>query len=303
MVGIYKITNQVNGKVYIGQSVRIKQRWSQHKAEAKENRRNTLLYNAMRKYGIENFTFEVIEECSQEQLNEREIYWISYYDSFNKEKGYNMTPGGSEPSKANPQEICDLWDQGYCVSDIYEKLEGKVGHTTIQNYLQEYTNYSSAESNRRGGIKAHNKAVESGKFQNVLDNKHERSYESVKQYDLWGNYIATYSSQAEAERQTGINRETIGWVMHGKRQQAGGYQWLTEGQIPQDLTKKIRLKFGIIQYDLNGKEIKRYLTLTQAAIAMGCDSTAIGKVCKHQRKTSCGYKWEYDYSIWDGKPI
>lgn len=295
MIGIYKITNQITGEVYIGQSIRIKQRWREHCINSVNG--TTQLYQAMRNYGLKNFSFDVIEECDKEKLNEREIYWISYYNSFNK--GYNMTPGGSEPSKVNPQEIYDLWDQGYCVSDILEMLEGKIGHTTIKNYLQEYPNYSPTESNRRGGIKAHNKAVESGKFQASLD----KNYESIKQYDLWGNYVATYSNQAEAERQTGINGETIGWVIRGKRRQAGGYQWLTEGQVPQDLTKKIRLKFGIIQYDLNGKEIKRYPTLAQAAIAMGCDRTAIGKVCKHQRKTSCGYKWEYDYSVWDGKPI
>ena len=74
MIGIYKITNQVNGKVYIGQSVKIKSRWAQHKREVNSGNSNTLLYNAMRKHGIENFTFEVIEECSQKQLNEREIY-------------------------------------------------------------------------------------------------------------------------------------------------------------------------------------------------------------------------------------
>ena len=77
--------------------------------------RNTNLYQAMRKYGIENFSFEVIEECLPEELNEREIYWIDYYDSFNKEKGYNMTPGGIEAIFINPQEIYDLWDKGYSI--------------------------------------------------------------------------------------------------------------------------------------------------------------------------------------------
>ena len=53
----------------------------------------------MRKYGIENFTFSVIEECSQEQLNEREIYWIEYYDTY--KNGYNSTLGGyNTPLKA-----------------------------------------------------------------------------------------------------------------------------------------------------------------------------------------------------------
>lgn len=308
MIGIYKITNLINGKIYIGQSVKIKNRWQQHKQEVKSNRTNTLLYNAMRKYGLDNFSFEVIEECDKDQLNEREIYWISYYDSFNKEKGYNMTPGGSEPIKINPQEIYDLWDQGYCVSDIAEKLKDKVGHTTIQNYLNDYSNYSPQESNRRGGLKAYKKAVESGNFINTLNSNNTRKLDDkINQYDLWGNYIATYSSQAEIERKTGIDAETIGWVLNGKRQQAGGYQWLLNDNKPVDLTKQkgFRFKFGIIQYDLNNNEIARYLSITEAAKAMGCDSKNIARVCKHEnnRTTACGYKWEYDYSIWDYKPI
>lgn len=66
--GIYKITNQINGKIYIGQSCNIEQRWNQHIATAKNDNHyghcRTLLYPAMRKYGIENFTMEIIEECS-----------------------------------------------------------------------------------------------------------------------------------------------------------------------------------------------------------------------------------------------
>ena len=255
----------------------------------------------MRKYGIENFSFEVIEECSLEQLNEREVYWIAYYNSFNKEKGYNMTPGGSEPIKVNPQEIYDLWDQGLCVSDILKKFENKIGRTTIQNYLCEYSNYSVQESNRRGGIKARKIAEENGNIPANNINK------EIRQYDLWGNFIKEWKTQNEIERELKIDSDLIGRVLNGRQQQAGGYQWITGDQQPEDLTKKkgFQLKFGIIQYDLNGNEIKRYPTLIQAAMAMNCESRNISRVCKHQenRTTACGYKWEYDYSIWDGKSI
>ena len=77
MIGIYLIKNNINGKVYIGQSTNIYERWSEHKRIAKNDLTIKYpLYLAMRKYGIENFTFSIIEECSQELLNEREIYWI-----------------------------------------------------------------------------------------------------------------------------------------------------------------------------------------------------------------------------------
>ena len=95
IIGIYKITNKINGKIYIGQSKNIFKRWSEHRYEAKNN--DKPLYKAFRKYGIENFTFEIIEICNIEQLNEREIFWTKFYNSYNN--GYNLTPGGDYSSK------------------------------------------------------------------------------------------------------------------------------------------------------------------------------------------------------------
>lgn len=98
--GIYKIENLVNGKVYIGQSVDIYTRWISHKnASLREGNRgyNYPLYRAFRKYGIDNFYFEIIEECTEEELDEKEIYYINKYKSFvglDYSNGYNQTLGG-----------------------------------------------------------------------------------------------------------------------------------------------------------------------------------------------------------------
>ena len=93
MIGIYKIENQINGKVYIGQSINIARRWKEHRSRANNN--DTPLYRAINKYGLENFTFEILEECSVSELNEKEIYWIKYYNSTNRNIGYNLTTGGN----------------------------------------------------------------------------------------------------------------------------------------------------------------------------------------------------------------
>lgn len=94
---IYKITNLINGLLYIGQAKDIKQRWYEHCLEASNTRRNIHLYNTMRKYGIHNFKIEIIEGPIS-NYNEREKYWIAYYNTYlDKTKGYNMTPGGEEP--------------------------------------------------------------------------------------------------------------------------------------------------------------------------------------------------------------
>lgn len=95
ITGIYKITNKINHKVYIGQSQNIFKRWDEHRYSRNCDERP--LYRAFRKYGLENFIFEIIEICAIEELNEKEIFWIQYYDSYNK--GYNLTPGGDHSSK------------------------------------------------------------------------------------------------------------------------------------------------------------------------------------------------------------
>ena len=95
MTGIYKITNTINNKIYIGLSSNIEERWKAHKKRYKietDKEYEKHLYRSFRKYGLDAFTFEIIEECSVEELANREIYWISYYDSY--ANGYNETPGG-----------------------------------------------------------------------------------------------------------------------------------------------------------------------------------------------------------------
>lgn len=97
--GIYKITNLINGHSYIGQSKDIYTRYHRHhKYEYKnEQVKNFHLYQAFKKYGLDNFKIEVLELCLQEELNEREKYWIKYYDTY--KNGYNMTEGGQALSK------------------------------------------------------------------------------------------------------------------------------------------------------------------------------------------------------------
>lgn len=93
--GIYKITNLINNKCYIGKSKNIEDRFKYHKDNYKCMREyNKTLYKAFRKYGINNFSFEIIEvlENYTKNCNQREKYWIAFYNS--KENGYNETEGG-----------------------------------------------------------------------------------------------------------------------------------------------------------------------------------------------------------------
>ncbi len=88
--GIYKITNLENQKCYVGQAANIADRWKQHikRGIGAEAPTRNKLYPAMLKYGVENFTFEIVEECSRDMLNDREDYWQEYFGA--KEFGYSI---------------------------------------------------------------------------------------------------------------------------------------------------------------------------------------------------------------------
>ena len=96
---IYKITNKINGNSYIGQTIQnVKERFYQHCAtKCSQAILNMVIHKAINKYGKSNFTIEVIEEVESTNLNDRERYWIKYYDSYNN--GYNSTKGGQDGIK------------------------------------------------------------------------------------------------------------------------------------------------------------------------------------------------------------
>lgn len=89
MIGIYKITDKISGKSYVGQSMNIFSRWKEH---ARNIRKGKGINENGVPLKLENLTFEILELCSTEELDDREIYWIKYYDSYNN--GFNKTSGG-----------------------------------------------------------------------------------------------------------------------------------------------------------------------------------------------------------------
>lgn len=93
IIGIYKITNKINGKIYIGQSKNIYSRWKRHIYYAKQCKYP--IQKAIIKYGKENFEFAIICECEEEELNEKEMYYIKLFNSDDRKIGYNLTIGGN----------------------------------------------------------------------------------------------------------------------------------------------------------------------------------------------------------------
>lgn len=133
--GIYKIENIVNNHVYIGQAKNIGQRIAEHIHDFKVRRYSFPLYKAIEKYGLSKFTFEVLEHCDLNKLNEREIYWIKYYKANSSRFGYNCTAGGKggHKSKLTIEQVIEikntLFDLKEVNSDIFKSLGNRYNVT------------------------------------------------------------------------------------------------------------------------------------------------------------------------------
>lgn len=220
--GIYKITNNINRKIYIGQSANIEKRWREHinasQHETYYGHKKSLLYPALNKYGIDNFSFEIIEECDISELDERECYWINYYKSNESLNGYNILSGGQQGRQFNPEVFYQLWDKGKTIKEINSITGASYG--TIENNLRVYKNYSVKESLKRSNIQACYKE----------ENKVDKT--PVYQYDLLGNYINEYRSISEATRAISRENKTRNSISHAINNSithmAYGYLWSKE---------------------------------------------------------------------------
>ena len=203
-IGIYKITNKINGKSYIGLSSNIEERFKKHR----QMQGKKVLYSAFQKYGIENFDFSIIELCSFDLLSEREKYWIAYYDTYNN--GYNATLGGEGNCRINHQDVIqDFLKTGSC-----KETAGNLGVTphTVGHILTS-NDISHRASSECGGL-----------------NK-----KSVGQFSKDGKFIQEFSSQEEAAKylvsigktKASINtiRGHIGQNCAGKEKTSYGFVW------------------------------------------------------------------------------
>ena len=146
--GIYKITNKINNKVYIGQSVNVEERLREHQLRAfrspETNKEyNKALYQAIRKYGVENFTYELILKCSKEELDRYEHQYIILYQSNKSDKGYNETSGYDQAthdfqgenhpnhklSEEDVYYIREQYNNHRDKNDVFEEFQDRINFT------------------------------------------------------------------------------------------------------------------------------------------------------------------------------
>lgn len=209
MAYIYKITNDINDKVYIGKTeFSIEKRFQEHcRDRASRKCEKRPLYNAMNKYGVEHFHIELIEETDKPE--EREIYWIKQYNSYHN--GYNATLGGDGKTYIDHQKIIELYLKYGLQTKVAEIMQISVD--TVHNVL--------AQNNI--------KLLTLQEVQTALTGK------QVEMYDKDGKFLNSFQTLKDAGRYLIENKKTkcklstasthISEVCRGKRKTMAGYVW------------------------------------------------------------------------------
>ena len=263
MVGfIYKVNKLINGKIYIGQTRQsVQVRWEQHRFSPYVCH----FHQAIKKYGHKNFKIEELccldleERELAKRLNELEIEYIEKFDSYNN--GYNSTKGGEGNFKCSYEEIFEIWTQENLsiqkISDIYGYNRATIRKALLANGLTQEDidkrgievsakskiiyNWEEIIKDYQSGMPIKNITIKykmpsdsiiyrglkrngiqlRGQSDQIIPNRSKK----IDQYDLQGNFLATFQSAAEAARVTGGNAGKIAATARGVQKTSGGFKW------------------------------------------------------------------------------
>lgn len=206
---IYKITNLINQKSYIGKTeFSIEKRFRQHTLEInKERSKNRPLYRAMCKYGIENFKIELIEICTEAEVNDREQYYIRVYNTY--KFGYNATLGGDGKAYVDSEKIIAAY-----------LLLKNIAQTAKETGYDKQT-VSKTISNHGVVRQSHREVVTASRGRAVLLVELGLKFDSMQ---IASEYIRTNYHKFKDSRLTNMTSK-ISLVCRGLRKSAYGYTW------------------------------------------------------------------------------
>lgn len=269
--GIYCIENTINNKKYIGQSINIYERFIYHKSHLKHNRHdNVKLQEEYNIYGLDNFKYYILEECTINNLDDKEKYYIQLYKSYINEYGYNIDKGGRfniDISEEHCNKLSDtkkkiLSDKNsksyknliegqkltrkpiYQLNDNCEIIkEWKYGAIEIAETfnIEQYKIYNSCKTlNKTNGYYWVLKEKYSDKTISVIKNKKSKN-NKVYQYDFNGNLINIWNNTVDVEKSIGISSSSVSQCCNNKFLQTKGFIWSYNEMTKEQILQKVKL--------------------------------------------------------------
>ncbi len=254
---IYKITNKINNKVYIGQTTgTINNRFSQHKRKMCCPK----LARAFKKYGIDNFIIEEMDTASSSaELNLKEIHWISKFNSV--KNGYNIDFGGTIRNPSVGKKISKaLFGKPFSM-ERRSKLSAQRTGRKIGNYNTSEESKSKKRKNHRF-------------TKPIIDN--------------FGNI---YESIHHAAEKTKIDFRTVSAIINGKCRQARGFTFSTNLNVIPEIKNKKSIIPIVDQYGTV------YNSINEASAKLHIDPSSICKVLTGKAKQTCGYVFSKDLTV------
>lgn len=286
---IYKVTNTINGKIYIGKTSQFKERkWQHERCYEKEDCR---FHRAIQYYGKEKFNWEIIAETdNNEKANELEKFYINEYGSYHP-NGYNMTKGGDGGSMWNAKPVVCLSLDGKFV-----KRYDSAGETKQDGFFGSNVLESCKDS--RYTCKNHIFMFED-EYKECGARKYKKPQNSCKkeiiQCDMGGKFIKEFQSVQQASKETGIRRTTISGALTGTYKSAGGYIFVYKKEFPiKDISKYQRNKKGRKVAQINPKTdevINVFDRIADAGRELNVNYKAIHKVVDKPNRTAYGFRW------------
>ena len=231
---------------------------------------NSKFCNAIKKYGFNFFTPEILEDnLTLQEACELERKYIKEYDSVRN--GYNTTWGGEGFQKCDYDLVIELWNEGKSIEEI-----------------KELTGYG------RRGVSAAFKAAGISGIERIKRQAGQYHIKSIYQYDLEGNFIQSYDSTSEAGRAVGTPHTNIIKCLQGARQTAGGFQWREEYEEHIPAYKKNQgFHRALYQYTTDNKLIKEWDSVAEAARQLSHSKEYLATKAKGQ-SVAYGFRWSYE---------
>ena len=228
---IYKVTNQENGKIYIGQTIQtLNERKNKHYYKARQEEYTTHFINALRKYPEEVFIWEIIDEAeTQEALDEKEKYWIAYYNSV--EEGYNTKDGGQtivvtdkflKQCGSYPFYAFDL--EGNKLGEFLNQREFSrqygVGKGDIYRMLHNQTHYCN------GVICIDKKTFTKKRLQECIKQAQMKATPFIARNIETGEVFGPFTNKTECKKILGLKSNHISEILEKKRKTQEGYTFV-----------------------------------------------------------------------------